>query len=243
MTNSKLTEKLAEILGQVGRVKKNGRNEFHKYDYVLEADLVEAVRDKLAAAKIFIYTIGMRTEVLDVSKVLKTGEVAISKVPLLFIEYAFVDGESGEEKRVWGVGEIDQDGGKGIYKAQTGAEKYMLMKNFLIATGDDPERDDRKAPQDAKKAPQAGGSQAKAQNAVGAVHKGNGDFPSTNAQQNAIMRHWGEMYGAEQVQLQDFLQKKGIPPQKEQMTKRQASAVLDEITRIKNGRGSSNGIQ
>ena len=31
--------------------------------------------------------------------------------------------------------------GKGLYKAFTGSMKYFLMKNFLVATGDDPEQD------------------------------------------------------------------------------------------------------
>ena len=40
------------------------------------------------------------------------------------------------------MGEIDQDGGKGLCKVMTGALKYALMKTFLIPTGDDPERDE-----------------------------------------------------------------------------------------------------
>ena len=48
--------------------------------------------------------------------------------------YAFHDGESDETLTLEGIGEIDQDGGKGIYKAQTGAMKYALMRNFLVAT-------------------------------------------------------------------------------------------------------------
>ena len=239
---STLTAKLAEIMGGVARIPKKGKNTFHGYEYVLEADLVEAVRDKLAAAKIFIYTVGMRTEVIEVQKTVpKTGEILTNKVPLLFIEYAFVDSDTGEEKRVFGVGEIDQDGGKGIYKAQTGAEKYMLMKNFLIATGDDPEQDNRKAPaqkqQVASPAPQA--RQQGQQATQGAPQH----FPATNAQKNAILHHFGELEEVEKVNLQEFMQKRGIPTRTDDMTKRQASAVMDEMMRIKNARSRTNTLQ
>src|SRR5688572_13128409 len=43
-----LVTKLAEVMALVHRVPKRGRNEFHKYDYATEADIVEAVRGGLA---------------------------------------------------------------------------------------------------------------------------------------------------------------------------------------------------
>ena len=140
-----LVTKLAEILGESSRVPKRGVNQFHKYKYVLEADLVEEVREKLSKHGIFISASTKRTEVIELSKPNnKTGELVVQKVGMLFVEYTFRDGTTCETFTVEGVGEIDQDGGKGIYKAQTGAMKYMLMKNFLIDTGDDPEDDNRK---------------------------------------------------------------------------------------------------
>ena len=233
MPESKLTQKLAKILGEVGRVPKKGHNDFHGYDYVMEADLVEAVREKLSTEQIFIYTVGMRAEVVEMQKTHpKTGEVTTNRVPLLFIEYAFVDGETGEEKRVWGVGEIDQDGGKGIYKAQTGSEKYMLMKNFLIATGDDPERDGRRAPQAAPQKGQQSPSRASARPQAGG--RPEAGFPATSAQKNCIMRHWGELSPQEQQKMQDWMNGRGIVS--EGMTKRQASDVIDEMLKIKQGR-------
>ena len=41
-----LVTKLAEILGEISRVPKRGVNQFHKYKYVLEADLVEALLEE-----------------------------------------------------------------------------------------------------------------------------------------------------------------------------------------------------
>ena len=39
---------IAAVLAEVHRVPKNGRNDFHKYDYVTESDLVDHLREKLA---------------------------------------------------------------------------------------------------------------------------------------------------------------------------------------------------
>jgi hypothetical protein len=40
------------------------------------------------------------------------------------------------------IGEGQDAGDKGPYKAMTGAQKYALMKTFMIPTGDDPEADE-----------------------------------------------------------------------------------------------------
>ena len=40
-----LVQKLAGVMADVKHVPKNGRNDFHKYDYATEADIADAVRD------------------------------------------------------------------------------------------------------------------------------------------------------------------------------------------------------
>jgi ribosomal protein L37AE/L43A len=64
----------------------------------------------------------------------------------LTMTFTFLDGDSGQElTRPWaGAGTDKED--KGLYKAMTGGEKYFLLKTFLMPTGDDPEKDDDKAP-------------------------------------------------------------------------------------------------
>src|SRR5678815_106447 len=51
----KLEGKISAISGYLGRIPKNGYNKFNDYHYVLESDLVEAIRAYLAAARILIY--------------------------------------------------------------------------------------------------------------------------------------------------------------------------------------------
>lgn len=222
ITPSPLAQKLAEILAGVGRIEKKGTNAFHKYQYVMEADLVEAVRAKLAEKKIFISSSAKRTEVVEIPK----GNL-IQAVALLYVEYTFRDAETGETIVVDGVGEIDQDGGKGIYKAQTGAMKYMLMKNFLIATGDDPEQDSGKE----GKKPDAKPAQSRERTYSKTADRG---FPATAPQVRCIGMHWQELTEPERAQIQEIRVKNGI--NSDSITKMQASFCIDEMVRIKKER-------
>jgi hypothetical protein len=123
-----LVRKLAEVMAEVGRVPKSGYNDFHKYHYVTEADLVEAVREKLAARNVVL--------IPSAESVEQHGNV--SHVRMTF---TFMDGDTGETFQSSWFGSGEDKGDKGIYKAFTGGLKYFLMKSFLIATGDDPEGD------------------------------------------------------------------------------------------------------
>lgn len=123
-----LWEKIARITGMIGGVEKRGYNAFHKYHYVMEADLVSAVRQYLAAAGIVI--------IPDVVETIKDGELT-----QVTIDYIVTDGKENFHFRMPGHG-ADR-GDKGVYKAITGSQKYALMKLFKIETGDDPEGDTR----------------------------------------------------------------------------------------------------
>lgn len=122
----------------LGRIQKNGRNEFQGYDYVTESDIMDAVRDKLAEKNLFIYT--------TVTDVNHEGELTTVRV-----SYIITDADSGESVTLQSVGQGKDKGDKGVYKAITGAYKYFLMKTFLMSSGDDPETDD--APMKRKDSP------------------------------------------------------------------------------------------
>ncbi len=132
-----LAVKLAKILGEIGKVAKSGRNEFHKYDYVTENDLVYAVRTKLAEAGIFVFT---STEAQHV-EIVKGSDEKSWALTTVSTRHTFIDGESGDEFSVCSQGQGSDNGDKGGYKAMTGAMKYFLYKCFMIPTGDDPESD------------------------------------------------------------------------------------------------------
>ncbi len=133
-----LVKKLAEIMGEVERVPKNGRNNAQGYDYVMEADILDAVRGGMAKRSLVMFP-----SVVDS----KWGELLTKsggKLRLCTSTVCFTieDGDSGETRSLNMLGEGTDQGDKASYKAATGAEKYALLKLFMISTGDDPERDD-----------------------------------------------------------------------------------------------------
>lgn len=140
-----LVAKLAEVMAAIGRIAKHGRNEFHKYDYTTEADIVAAVRGELAARNVMLFPsiVGERRD--------PVGEKG-SALTTLDMVFTFHDGDSDQTLAFpWKGAGTDKDD-KGLYKAMTGGEKYFLMKTFLIPTGDDPERDTKgQRPEDGDK--------------------------------------------------------------------------------------------
>ena len=134
-----LVQKLCEVMAAVGRIAKNGTNSNRGYKYATEADTVEAMRGEFSKRNIFIFP--------TVTNTTRTAHgTSWAGTPMfltdVMVDWEFVDGDSGETKTcsMPGSGLDDQD--KGIYKAITGSEKYLLMKAFLIPTGDDPEKDE-----------------------------------------------------------------------------------------------------
>lgn len=57
-------------------------------------------------------------------------------------QFEIIDRESGERETFEAYGSGADNGDKGIYKAYTGALKYFLANNFLVAEGGDPESDE-----------------------------------------------------------------------------------------------------
>lgn len=128
-----LVARLAEVVKAVKNVEKNGRNEHHKYDYVTETDMVEALRDHLASRGI------VAVPFVDKVSTERTEKGLMAHVEM---HYKFTDGPESVSVRTVGSG-YDIPGDKAVYKAMTGALKYALRQLFLIPTGDDPERDEK----------------------------------------------------------------------------------------------------
>ena len=134
-----LQKKLLKVLDAMNRIPKNGRNNFQKYDYVMESDLMDHIRPLMVENGI---TFSFSVEEIDIKEV-DNGLIAYAKC-----KFILFDADKPEEKMeayVWGSGYDKQD--KALYKAYTGATKYFLMKTFMTSTGDDPETDERKTPQ------------------------------------------------------------------------------------------------
>lgn len=132
-----LVSKLAEVMKQVKYIQKTGYNSFHKYKYATEADVNEKVREELA--KLNVIMIPSVKSCINRTHLTSSGKTEY--IVTVEVEFTFFDGDSEEKITLTSFGEGQDAGDKGVYKAITGAQKYALMKAFMIPTGDDPEAD------------------------------------------------------------------------------------------------------
>lgn len=123
------------VMAAVERVPKNGFNKFHNYEYATESDLLKVIRPAMAENGLALFPSQTHVSEPDAS-----GNVTVR----VEYTYAHVSGEVWPHPLVsHGVGndraKNGSDGDKAVYKAVTGANKYMLFKLFQVDTGDDPE--------------------------------------------------------------------------------------------------------
>jgi hypothetical protein len=131
-----ITKALHQVMSQVSYVQKTGKNTFHNYKYAGEAALLEALRPAMIEAGLILIPSveavspidehGITTIRVEYTLAHKDGDIWPHKI---------VAAGAGGDKNKNGVGD------KGLYKAITGANKYLLFKLFQIETGDDPEAD------------------------------------------------------------------------------------------------------
>ncbi|GGB43440.1 hypothetical protein GCM10011409_21310 [Lentibacillus populi] len=137
MSEKTLVKKLAKVMKEVQYIEKRGFNKFNNYKYATESDVAEKVREVLAEQNVIMLPdVTEHTTREHVNRKGNTEYIATVKV-----KFTFIDGDSGEELSIHSAGEGQDAGDKAVYKAITGAQKYALMKAFMIPTGDDPEAD------------------------------------------------------------------------------------------------------
>lgn len=135
--NAKLQKKknaLRKALKDKGILKKGGVNSFDKYSYFTEAQYKELFTELFTDA-------GLELSFTEVEYNTFTGseKQANGRMPRLNFILTDVDTGFYEETTITGEG-IDK-GDKAGYKAYTGALKYYLANTFMVATGDDPEKE------------------------------------------------------------------------------------------------------
>jgi hypothetical protein len=136
-----LVNKLVAIMGELGSVPKEGFNSAQKYRFVRESDVVEKLVPLLARYHVYLHTTvsEYRHEALY-----QTQSGMTMWCDTVFMVGTWIDGDSGEVlPAATFVGTGADTGDKAVFKAQTGAEKYLLLKSLLISTGDDPEGDEK----------------------------------------------------------------------------------------------------
>lgn len=134
--SAKIAAALHEVMAKVGYVQKTGINTFHNYKYAGEADLLASLRPAMVEAGLILIP-----SAEEVSPPDQHGNVTVR------IGYTLAHkGGDVWPTTVYAVGtgndmspKTGRVGDKGVYKAITGANKYLLFKLFQIETGDDPE--------------------------------------------------------------------------------------------------------
>lgn len=136
-TSKNLPQRLLAIMQEAGTIEKGGYNAHSRYKYVQEADVAKKFQELLVAHGVFLYS--------SVEDVVHQKTQTASGKPAMFVGvkmlYTFVNADNPEEKfEVRAAGDGMDTGDKAIYKALTGAHKYLLIRNFNLGSDEDAEK-------------------------------------------------------------------------------------------------------
>lgn len=135
--NAKLQQKkntLRKVLKEKGVLKKGGTNTFDKYSYFSEAQYKELFTELFSDA-------GLELSFNEVEYNTFTGSEKQANGRMPRLNFILTDIDTGFYEVTTITGEGIDKGDKAGYKAYTGALKYYLANTFMVATGDDPEKE------------------------------------------------------------------------------------------------------
>lgn len=135
--NAKLQKKknaLRKALKEKGILKKGATNTYDRYSYFSEAQYKELFTQLFAE-----YGLEMKFTEIAYDTFEGSEKQANGRMPKL--EFSLMDVDTGFWETTIITGEGIDKGDKAGYKAYTGALKYFLANTFMVATGDDPEKD------------------------------------------------------------------------------------------------------
>jgi len=130
-------KKVLEIQRGIQTMSKDGHNDFSRYDYLTETQVTTKVKELMDKHGV-VFEYSSEEKRFHEYQTAKGGTQFLVGVE---VEYAFVDADTGEKMTGRASGHGADTGDKGIYKAITGAIKYIHMKTFNIPTGNDTEKD------------------------------------------------------------------------------------------------------
>lgn len=135
--NAKLQQKknaARKQLAEKGVLKKGGLNDYDHYSYFSEAQYKELFTKLLSDNGL-----EMKFNELEYDTFEGQGKQSNGRMPK--IRFTLFDIETGFYEETDITGEGMDKGDKAGYKAYTGALKYFLADTFMVATGDDPEKE------------------------------------------------------------------------------------------------------
>ena len=135
--NAKLQAKknaLRKALKEKGILKKGATNDYDHYSYFSEGQYKELFTELFSE-----YGLELNFTELEYNTFEGSEKQANGRMPKL--EFYLIDVETGFFETTAITGEGIDKGDKAGYKAYTGALKYFLADKFMVATGDDPEKE------------------------------------------------------------------------------------------------------
>lgn len=135
--NAKLQSKknaLRKDLKSKGILKKGGQNDYDHYSYFSEAQYKELFTELFSKNNL-----ELKFSELEYNTFEGSGKNCNGRMTRL--EFTLIDVETGFFETTVITGEGMDKGDKAGYKAYTGAVKYYLADTFLVATGDDAEKE------------------------------------------------------------------------------------------------------
>ncbi len=146
MSTGKLAAAICAVIQAVETVPKNGWNNFHKYNFSTEADILRAVREAMVANGLALVPSGIQH--LGSAQFGQKGRFRTE----FLVTYTLMHTSGASQTITVIAAGVDAED-KGPYKGMTGAQKYALRQTFLIPTGDDPEKDGPPAQQQRQQRP------------------------------------------------------------------------------------------
>lgn len=129
---------LNAVMQEVDYVQKSGSNDFHNYKYASEADVLDRLRPSMVKhGLVLIPSIAQVSNIDAYGNTTVTVQYTLAHIGGAVWPEKIVAAGCGGDKNRNGVGD------KGLYKAITGANKYLLFKLFQIETGNDEPEDTR----------------------------------------------------------------------------------------------------
>lgn len=133
-TLQKKKNALRKELKEKGVLQRGGKNDFDHYKYFSEAQYKELFTDLFSK-----HGLELKFNELDYSGFEGTEKQSNGRMPKL--EFYLMDIDTGFFEKSCITGEGIDKGDKAGYKAYTGALKYYLASTFMVATGDDAEKE------------------------------------------------------------------------------------------------------
>lgn len=133
-----LAARICAIMSECKTIEKRGKNHSQGYTYVREADVADHVRDLLGKHGVACLP---SVEHID-EREYKSAKGYAMRFVRVRVRYALINADNPEERyEIVHFGDSSDSGDKALYKAITGAHKYMMMRLFFIGADDDPEND------------------------------------------------------------------------------------------------------